>query len=514
MTIESLILEKFRGFEKSTELVIKPITVLIGRNSSGKSTLLRIIPLLQQSLATPSSAPILWGGELVDLGSIGDVVSHGNKQKELRIGFSVRTPNLYRVMQRRGLLHFYGNEEEAAESDDIKLTYIMKLSEHESRTAFRGFSLQILDQQVDLDWDDAGSVQGISMNGKKLSLGEHSFKATTDRIVPTISRVPTDDEVLSRRAMYPFFYPPFAEQLSSVFHGKTARDKKNLIMNRVGYRPYALMKDHLVRLPHIVERKLARSVTDNISDLSLINHLPTILNHLHIEATSCFANSAYIGPARASTERFDRLQELAVNRLTSEGENTAMYLHSLTQKETDSFNELMWIASGHLVHIESSGPSHVSILVSEEGSNTRENVADVGFGFSQIIPVVAQLHAVSERRIQLERGGVDQAIYAVEQPELHLHPAMQGRLADLFVAAAQPPKPDEYPVRVLVETHSESMIGRLGILVASGKVPREAVSIVFVEKDQDAATCSVRAMDFDEAGLIRDWPFGFFSAQS
>lgn len=54
---------------------IKPITVLVGRNSSGKSTFLRSFPLLRQSIATRSSSPILWYGDLVDFGSFQEVVS-------------------------------------------------------------------------------------------------------------------------------------------------------------------------------------------------------------------------------------------------------------------------------------------------------------------------------------------------------------------------------------------------------------------------------------------------------
>ena len=161
--------------------------------------------------------------------------------------------------------------------------------------------------------------------------------------------------------------------------------------------------------------------------------------------------------------------------------------------------------------MSSSGPSHVSIRVGNSEKGYLENVADVGFGFSQIIPVVAQLHAVMQRRMNSESFTAIDAIYAVEQPELHLHPAMQGRLADLFVAATSQPAEDGYSVKVIVETHSESLISRLGSLISQGVVEPSRVSIIFVEKDNETQSCSLRPMAFDDDGLIAEWPIGFFS---
>src|ERR1051325_7163930 len=68
-------LRNFRSLADSGMIELRPITLLLGQNSSGKSTFLRALPLLRQSLRIRSNAPLLWYGDLVDFGSIREVKS-------------------------------------------------------------------------------------------------------------------------------------------------------------------------------------------------------------------------------------------------------------------------------------------------------------------------------------------------------------------------------------------------------------------------------------------------------
>jgi predicted ATPase len=78
------------------------------------------------------------------------------------------------------------------------------------------------------------------------------------------------------------------------------------------------------------------------------------------------------------------------------------------------------------------------------GKRGTENVADVGYGVSQVLPVIVQ-------GLLVPRGG----IYMVQQPELHLHPDAQAAMADYFIYLV------EAGVRVIVETHSEYLLLRV-----------------------------------------------------
>jgi predicted ATP-dependent endonuclease of OLD family len=81
---------------------VRPITLLVGRNSSGKSSFLRAFPLLRQSITTRTSAPVLWFGDYVDLGDYRAVVSDGDIRSEIglrfeldRIDFNMRRRSVY-----------------------------------------------------------------------------------------------------------------------------------------------------------------------------------------------------------------------------------------------------------------------------------------------------------------------------------------------------------------------------------------------------------------------------------
>ncbi|HCI98462.1 MAG TPA: hypothetical protein DHV74_02260 [Sulfitobacter sp.] len=71
----SYAVENLRRLKKTPPIEIRPITILVGRNSAGKSTYLRSMPLIRQSIETRSSAPILWWGDYVDFGDFSTAVS-------------------------------------------------------------------------------------------------------------------------------------------------------------------------------------------------------------------------------------------------------------------------------------------------------------------------------------------------------------------------------------------------------------------------------------------------------
>ncbi len=126
-----------------------------------------------------------------------------------------------------------------------------------------------------------------------------------------------------------------------------------------------------------------------------------------------------------------------------------------------------------------------------DGAN--RDLTTIGVGASQLLPVlVATLSA---------RPG---SLVLIEQPELHLHPAVQSKLADFFLFA-QP------GVHLIIETHSEYLLTRVRRRIAEGLVDGSEVSILFVEQLHGASTA--RTLAIDSFGDISQWPSGFFDAQ-
>lgn len=503
MSLTSIQVKNYRGFTDLTEIIFKPITILIGRNSSGKSSLLRLIPLIQQSLEKTSSAPILWDSSLVDLGSIRDVISADTGSEGLMLGFNVRSDrtDLYLTD------HVFSRQITRTATD---LNYRIYLKNKDGKTAFNKFDVQVYGRRLAVEWGDDGVVKSVDCDGKVLDLSGLTYQVRSARMFPEINRVLSNDELKSRRGKTDFL-PIFRSTIDNLFHGKTSEDKKYAAIRGLRYKPLDDFEKDVRSLPHIVKSRITEELVCLLHALIFFKNVESILGNIEDEILPVFRNSAYIGPARARAERFNRVQDFAVHRLSSSGENTAMYLASLSDKEKNSFERLMILATDHVVSIEASGPSHVSMQVGRNKNERMENVNDIGFGFSQIIPVVAQLHAISERPMHDEIFNATQAIYAVEQPELHLHPAMQGKLADLFADVTLEENFNDYEVKIIAETHSESLIARLGMLIATETIPKDSVNIIFVEKDIASNKSTIRNMSFDEDGNIPEWPLGFFS---
>ena len=118
------------------------------------------------------------------------------------------------------------------------------------------------------------------------------------------------------------------------------------------------------------------------------------------------------------------------------------------------------------------------------------NIADVGFGMSQTLPVIVALHAA--------RPG--QIVY-IEQPELHLHPSAQLAMAEVLAGAAQ------RGVRVIAETHSSLILIGVQTLIAEQKLKPELVKLHWFTRE-DGST-QVTPADFDDAGRFGDWPVDF-----
>jgi predicted ATPase len=90
----------------------------------------------------------------------------------------------------------------------------------------------------------------------------------------------------------------------------------------------------------------------------------------------------------------------------------------------------------------------------------------------------------------------------VEQPEIHLHPAAQADLADLFIDALGQER------QFIVETHSEHLVLRIRRRIAEGKLDPSRVRIFFVELR--AGKTRVRQLALDDNGHFEKWPKGFF----
>lgn len=120
------------------------------------------------------------------------------------------------------------------------------------------------------------------------------------------------------------------------------------------------------------------------------------------------------------------------------------------------------------------------------------NLKDVGVGVSQVIPVVVAALFAKPGHIVI-----------IEEPESHLHPLAQAKLAELLAKISA-----ERGVQFIVETHSEHLFRRLQTLIARQEVQPEQAALYFVERDGQAA--KLRELHVDDFGRLTNWPDKFF----
>ena len=143
------------------------------------------------------------------------------------------------------------------------------------------------------------------------------------------------------------------------------------------------------------------------------------------------------------------------------------------------------------------------LVIYDRRSKTIVSHKDVGIGISQVLPVIVTAYSSKQKLI------------AIEQPEIHLHPALQAELGDVFIESALGENKNTF----LIETHSEHLLLRIMRRIretTSGNLPEgllpikpEDVMILFVEPDGSRSI--VREMPLNERGdLVKEWPGGFF----
>jgi predicted ATPase len=145
-------------------------------------------------------------------------------------------------------------------------------------------------------------------------------------------------------------------------------------------------------------------------------------------------------------------------------------------------------------HVKPINPSSnlYEVWLQKSENATLVRITDVGFGISQILPVLVLCYYVPRN-----------SIIMLEQPEIHLHPSAQSGLADVFIDAIKTRN-----IQVIFESHSEHLLKRLQRRIAEGVFSKDDAAIYFC--DIKGGTSNLINLDLDLFGNITNWPKDFF----
>ena len=483
-----------RSLRDTGQIDICPLVLLVGANSSGKSTFLRSFPLLKQSLDVRKKGPLLWYGPEVDFGSFKEAVTSGKEKMCFEIRFSGYKAAKKTLRYREILLK--------------KLYFeVTKYHKHDHVSSF---SFELIDGQiisVNIDKDNAR----VFINNRDFSSeieGVEVRALDSYGLIPNLVLFSGNDNSVS---------DIIAKKVSAFINEKTGvLVDPNELNKRIGVYASLLNKEDVIKsirdLVPNYQKSDAESFFSTVYDFLTFRDLNEIIDSSNMLIRYKFGEVKYIKPLRASAERYYRVQNLSVNELDSDGHNLAMFLNDLYSEKRKKSEFQNWTEKnfGFTVEAEENN-GQVSLQVLDNKNNKFVNIADTGAGYAQILPIIVKMwQTLSQKsRLWLGSGEVGQStILAIEQPELHLHPNLQVKFAESLVTMLSAKRKGDDQVKAIVETHSKDIIARIGMCVERGLIASEDVVILLFDDDHN-----VRQARFDKNGILQDWPIGFFDPE-
>lgn len=501
---------------------LAPITVLLGKNSVGKSTFARVFPLLRQSAERRKRSPVLWFGDLVDFGSIGRAVSEG--ETDISFMFDVEFPAADADVDPwddESSSYWSRASRAKIEKASVKLT----LAENpDSKTGFaKALHVSVFGGTIEINFPlTVKEGNYIKVNGEVQNLPskDHLLMSFQGDFLPKlIFYTRQQDGSNSDAYQWVPANNPWIDNAAQVIrrfvHGNTSTATARRLAKQV---PVGTVEQIAAALPKIPGphswKSYMASATSRIfmarqlHKAQLAGHVTSILQQLDAGLSTYFAGVRYLKPLRATAERYYRRVDLSVSEIDPEGRNLPMFLDSLTGYQLNDFRA--WIKKNLDIDAYPNREGD-QLMVMAQGANDAQayNVADMGFGISQVLPIAAQLWAINRRVGHTKPASV----VVLEQPELHLHPDYQARLADVFAGAVSN-LAGQTAVPIIVETHSQQIVNRLGQLIEAGELASHNVSVLLFESSENnASSTSIRISEFDERGILKNWPFGFFEPE-
>lgn len=233
------------------------------------------------------------------------------------------------------------------------------------------------------------------------------------------------------------------------------------------------------------------------------------LSDIVFEFEALFGRTFYLGPLRDYPKRsyvwagespadVGRRGELAIpTLLAAQSRGTKVSPGYKKRHQPVQERIAYWLQQMGMIHSYTLKPiaanrKDYELRVKKTATSPAVLITDVGFGVSQVFPILVLCFCVKEGSVLL-----------LEQPEIHLHPSVQAWLADVFIEVV-----DRRRLQIIVESHSEYFLRRLQRRIAEKKIDSERTALYFCR--YNGSSSHIEKLDVDLFGNIRNWPSDFF----
>ncbi len=223
-----------------------------------------------------------------------------------------------------------------------------------------------------------------------------------------------------------------------------------------------------------------------------------LFSPLQTQFENLFRSIRYLGPLREYPRHNYAWQGKHTAGVGQHGEDMVTALFSGRIQLRSIEEEIpKWLKRLDLIHSYCLKPiTHTEkdyeFLVRKYKDGPEVRLTDVGFGVSQVLPVLVLCYYVPEGSILI-----------LEQPEAHLHPKVQSELADLLIEVV-----NKRNLQIILESHSENLIVRLMRRIAEEKISNKDTVFYFCEMNE--GTSEIDKLNIDDYGNIENWPENFF----
>jgi predicted ATPase len=496
-------IENFKAFGKKQSLELAPITLIYGKNSGGKSSIIQSLLLIKQSIESKINNGIqekylIPKGLHADLGQSKSM--HYKHLFSNRISISVAFDfDQKKTFFKDSLLGY----------EDVELSMQFEQPTHSAK--YKLPQLTSINYNFNDPSKDNKKLNFTLVKGspKKINLDDDNFFTEIDlgrRSNFFNFKTAKDASILMERA---------SSHDASLFQYIDTSDINNAQKNKFQISYRARVGGEFSYLPTTV-RDMSKTTKNEQVGFRVSNILERPSRVLSMTASIFdhkFEKLSYLGPMRSRPKRIYELSQQYKESIGSSGEYIVEAISAGDNTDEPDREKITSVVNYWMKTLEI--PYSIEVVdfgdeifgdlaqlkIIDEKNKISVAATDVGFGISQMLPILVEGVMSSH----FSTSSFDAKTICVEQPEIHLHPKLQANFADFFISTAADGK-----CQWIIETHSEALILRIQRRIREKKLLAKDVAVVFVHPDNDEGSLIFNLRLSETGDFIDEWPGGFF----
>ena len=521
MNINKISIKNFRVFKEKTTFQLRPFTILTGPNNSGKSSIIKLLLLLKNN-----SENLFFEEGNHNLESYEKSLNRDSKSKKLEIDFQVydydhsNSYNENGILERikcesenKLLLDFFYRKEKQPINDDPMDQLLSDSPDYHTK--------QIL--TISLNELKENALKMFNFGGNKNDSYAQEFIKFKDGLIYKITFDNEDlthkfkedilefqKELLNNRNLANIWLDVHYESYNDVYQLLEKKMKFFVENNRKDFSnrlrrkhktkelevEYSKLGDFLFKKEHLFE------YYDNYSnyyEIRFLHELKKILQTSKISEQ--LKNLFYVSANRGSQKRI----------LKNKSDNDIDEIVSIFSKrkfiDEIFINECFRILEIEGEFIVERFENRISAVYVKNGEN-KTALADLGYGYSQLIPIILIIHNSLPDEEKKEEYHMNYRTIILEEPESNLHPNLQSKLAEVLAYASKKCK-----IKYIIETHSEYFIRKLQFLTAKKDLKIKDSVIYYFNDDKYVSKREPKVKEIfinEDGGLTDSFGPGFF----